>query len=605
MHRDNLARVARGRVTTCENLQQFVCSVRRSFPRHRVAALRTTIVAFLLLLTANATVGAQFIPPPAASSALPAKGDLWLSITSIWQPYDNRSGFTPATDARSEALGAPYSFTPIGVAQLPSLGTVEDAIASLAGNPQFGLSLGTTTLRAEVMKTVTPFEGELGLKSWLSFGVSVPLIRASGETVLDVNPDGTEGNVGFNPALTTAVARTTNTAVRNQITAAATTLEQRLVSCALTPTAPGCPAILARQTEAQTLITQSRNYRDVLESLYGSDTATAGQLIPIDGTTAHTAINGRIAAFNALYRDLLALGAMDTDPLLARPFPAQTALTATDLRRILEQPEFGYSFVPLLSFQRQGIGDIELRARLRLLNTFKADDTGGVGMRVSLSVLARIATGVPPDANVPFDVGTGDGQNDVEVGGAADLRLSRLFNLTALGRFGVQMPDRQAMRIAEPGTPFPEAFTLRDVDRDLGDYIDFSLRPRLQLGPYASLLGAWHFHSKMADHYTGTFIASAAETGRGPVTLDASVLDEGSAVTIQRAGVGLRLVNFENRQHPVSMPVEFSLTYMAQLGSTGYGVPDASTLSLQLRVITHLFGASRRLGAHGSDQVNK
>jgi hypothetical protein len=86
-------------------------------------------------------------------------------------------------------------------------------------------------------------------------------------------------------------------------------------------------------------------------------------------------------------------------------------------------------------------------------------------------------------------------------------------------------------------------------------------------------------------------VATPQETGGESVTLNASVLEAGTDISIQRAGLGLRIANYVDQAAKAArMPMEFSFMYMNLIGSSGYGVPDASTLILQLRVHMGLFG---------------
>jgi hypothetical protein len=125
----------------------------------------------------------------------------------------------------------------------------------------------------------------------------------------------------------------------------------------------------------------------------------------------------------------------------------------------------------------------------------------------------------------------------------------------------------------------------------LGDYYDFYIRPRLNIGPYATITGAYYHYGKQSDRYTGTFVATPQDTGGESVTLNASVLEAGTDISIQRAGLGLRIANYVDQAAKAArMPMEFSFMYMNLIGSSGYGVPDASTLILQLRVHMGLFG---------------
>jgi hypothetical protein len=155
----------------------------------------------------------------------------------------------------------------------------------------------------------------------------------------------------------------------------------------------------------------------------------------------------------------------------------------------------------------------------------------------------------------------------------------------------LQLADRQTFRIAPPGTAFPEEFTSQSVDRDLGDYRDFVIQPSLAVNRYITLTGMLYLYSKDSDSFTGVFAIPDEVTGRGPINLDAAILNAGTASTITRAGLGLRFGDLAGIPRGARrLPIVFSVLYSSTLSTTGYGVPQAPVITLRVSTRWRLFG---------------
>src|SRR5207253_1663741 len=86
------------------------------------------------------------------------------------------------------------------------------------------------------------------------------------------------------------------------------------------------------------------------------------------------------------------------------------------------------------------LGDIELSVTSQLFNSFGDAPSSATKWRGSLAGVIRLGTGHRPRQGRPFDVGTGDGQTDLEVRGAVDMlfrdRLLTTFAGTYTQQFG-------------------------------------------------------------------------------------------------------------------------------------------------------------------------
>src|SRR5690606_4920899 len=111
----------------------------------------------------------------------------------------------------------------------------------------------------------------------------------------------------------------------------------------------------------------------------------------------------------------------------------------------------------------------------------------GMHLRLALVGGARLATGSPPDADRPFDPGTGDGQTDLIGAAHLDLVFGGRFWATVTGRYVQQMEDRLTMRVAPRTTVLAPLASRYEIDRDLGDVVELEVAPRLVLGRYVSI----------------------------------------------------------------------------------------------------------------------
>jgi hypothetical protein len=135
------------------------------------------------------------------------------------------------------------------------------------------------------------------------------------------------------------------------------------------------------------------------------------------------------------------------------------------------------------------------------------------------------------------DVGTGDGQTEIEANGAADFVFGRRLWASVVARYGVQMKDEQLLRIPDvPQNPWQAEYREQMVSRDLGDYIELQATPRYVYNDYLSASLQWTYRKKAEDKYSGTF--TVTDPNDEPVSLDASILGVGTEQTEQRIGGG-------------------------------------------------------------------
>ena len=564
--------------------QDVIASVRSPGSRWRIPLCASALVVALVPFSA----GAQLPTGPLEDATVAPRGT--FRFTGIYSVLyaDERFGLnTPGRRAGSlEPLGTDYMID-LGVNRFPQLSTVENDISLISDIPSFMLSLGRPIVQSEMTQVTVPMSIDVGVTSRLMVGVTVPYVKTRGIVVFDM--DMASGTVGLNPAISPGIARSTNVAFRDQITQTSNALQSQLDFCAANPGAGSCPALEANRADAEALIIESRELRDRVEAVYGSDTSDAiSPVVPRHGSVAQAAIDARATEMSTLYRSLLGLGA---EPIVARPFGASAPLTAAEANALFggDDPLFGTG-AQIRSSTRSHVGDIEVGAKLLLLDTFGAsvDGTTRFGTRLAVGGAVRFPTGQEDDPNDLFDIPTGDGQLDVEARSALDLLIARRFTAGIRARYTVQLGDDVMARITDdPSDVLPAAYREQSVQRDLGDILELEATPRYALGDYFSVVANYLYRRRGQDSYVGQFTVPDEITGIGDVELDASTLNAETSATEHRVGAGFA---FSTRaaigRGLTRWPIEVSYLHAQSVRGSGGRQPKFSQDVFQIRVFT-------------------
>ena len=539
----------------------------------------------------------QIIPGMPDDASVLRRGAVRIDAGFRAARADERYGLnTPGLrDGSLEPLAIDFNVPDLGVAQFPGLAPAEQRIREATGLSGFVLSIGRPAFASSVTSTSVPLTLDVGVTSRLMIGVVLPYVRTRNSVRADFNPARTEGNVGVNPALIEGVARTTNTQFRNEVTGAAGALRAALDACASNPAGPGCSNLEANRAQAEALIVESQTFRDRIESIYGSDTLARPSLfVPRVGSPAQAAIEQRAAEFNSLYRSLLGLSPDAGDPIAVRPFAAQVPLAAGQAPQLFTDPDerLGLVLRPPRSVERSHLGDIELGAKLLLLDTFGATGRARFPMRAAVGGAFRFATGQEDDPDDPFDVQTGDGQNDVEVRAFLDVGVLPRVVASVRGRYTMQLPDRTIARITDdPSDVYPAAYRRREVERNLGDIVEIDVLPRYGLSEYFTVVGQYTFRRRGQDSFTGTYTVPGATTGVGDIVLDASTLARETGATEHRGGIGFTFsLQPAAAAGRMRRPVEVSYLHSRTVHGSGGNQPKWTLDALQVRITTSLFG---------------
>lgn len=441
--------------------------MREHRPR-RVAALVICwfVIAPAAFTFAPLSASAQAGLPQLEDASIAPRGLLRLRVATAWTRYESRfasSGLTP--------LGAPYTADSLGVAQIPDLATTQTAMQSAAGSPLL-LSLGRSSLSTLAREEHIPLTLEYGVTSRLQASLMIPVVRKRRTGFLRLDSAG--ANVGPNPQRFSSTAAGNNALVQVQFASASLQLQQRLQFCTANPSSAGCPALLARQAEAQQVINSSTTFAADVAALYGTTGNNGMAFVPRNQSAAQVAIAARVSAYNVQYLDLLG---QTVDILTVAPTGATGPAGWNDIEAYFTR-ELGRD--SLATKELQGVGDYELGATFMAINHAPAR-AGALRARLAFASSVRFASGTRRAPAGVTDMRIGDGGVGFDARALLDLHRGRL------GVFGAA--SYSVIGSGPLSSP-------NDADR-----IGIDVAPRLHLTAPLALHGAW---SLRRGDFTGT-----------------------------------------------------------------------------------------------------
>lgn len=551
---------------------------------------KLVFATFALFLATSATARAQRVLGPGDDAAVLPSGVFRFRILDQWTSFDQRYGKdTPGRpNGALEPLGVDFTLDTIGVVQFPNLVNLQSGLRSLTGMPTFGVTLGNTFVKLRDRVTAIPFVFEAGLSKRFSVGLQIPYVMTHTNTTFDVNTSGMNGNVGFNPALAVPAAYAQDTMLVNQFSRAAATLSASLAACQ-GQTIPQCTALNANRTQANSLIASSTAFAGGVGQIY-----TTSPFVPITNTEAQLAIEARVAAFKSLYQQFGVTSITSTGP-----FASQNRLTVTDAQKILTQPAFGIVAAPLQTVNRSHIGDIDFGGKFQLFDSFNGEterrmSPHGLNARLAVGGIVRFPTGQIESADNFIDIGTGRKAFALEGRVFTDILLGSHFWQSFIVRYNHPLADKETMRIIDfPNRELAPLYRRQQVDRAIGNTLEFETNPRWVLNDFFAVSGQYIYRHKAQDHYTGTFSIPAATTGFADINIDAASLNLETEQTESRFGGGISFSNlYAFEQGKAKIPFEVTFLHQQTTNGTGGNQPKFFTDQIQIRLYARIFGGS-------------
>jgi uncharacterized protein (DUF3820 family) len=557
--------------------------------RRLLVGVSTVTLAFMAVFANPA--GAQRVLGIGDDALVLPQGVLRFRTIGNWTWFNERYGKdTPGRpDGALEPLGIDFTLDTIGTKQFPNLASLQGGLQQLTGNPNWHATLGNTVVNLRDHVTAFPFVLEAGLSKRFSIGIQVPYVHTQTSAFFNVNT-ANQGNLGFNPALAVAAAVTQNATMNTQFTTAANTLEGSIAACQANPAAsPQCPALLANQANAASLIANSRAFAAGINQIY-----TTSPFVPIVGTDAQLAIEARVAAFRALYNSF---GVTSIAATTTGPFASQNRLTVRDAQRILSEPAFGIVADPLQSVSRSHIGDIDIGGKFSIFDSFGGSTPArmspkGLNFRSAVGVTFRLPTAQIESPDNFIDIGSGRKATTVEGRWFGDVLLGSRFWQSFIVRFNKPFGDDQEIRIIDlPNEELAPLYRKQNVHRQLGTTFEFETAPRIVVNDYLAVSGWYLYRNHRQDDYTGTFTIPAAVTGFSDITIDAATLDLETEQTEHRLGGGISFSNlFSFEQGKSKIPFEVQYLHWQTVKGAGGNQPKFFTDQVQLRLYARIFG---------------
>lgn len=525
-------------------------------------SLPTALFATLLALgVATPRVSAQIM-----DRTMVPRGQLRLQAHPVFSSWDRRFGRTADGAEGIEELGDDLTASD-ATDLFPRMSALTDAVRQLGGLPGYDPVLGPTAGRVQQEATSIFFGADVGVFDWLTVSVVVPWNQRRTAVDLIHTPDTIAGDLGLSPIVGDAASVD---AFLSSAAAAANVAAADANAICAGGAGPAC-------TTAQDLADRTAAFAAGLGAAYA-----ASPFFPLTGTAAGDGLSQALTDLNlelqnanlSTFLPLL----LATERVTEDGFPLLTGTAGT-----------GFAALPLQT--RQGlwaVGDVEISARARLLDnlTPTADTpTSGFGYRVLGSFTVRLPTGTPEDPDILLDLGTGDGQLDVEGGVSADLRFGTRIGIATGGWYVRQGATTLTKRVVSPETVMAPADTRASLRWSPGVMLGVDVAPYLRLSSTLTLHGEYRYLHRFRDAFELTLADPA---------LDPVVLELESGMKLHEVGGGVRYDTVEPwLSDGVHRPMEVHLRFLHAVSGSGGHAPKRTRVEAGLRLFRRVWGPTR------------
>ena len=481
---------------------------------------------------------------------------------------------TDAKPTSTQNIAWSFNAESLGTRALPVLAPAEAAIRTLVNSPTFQVTAGKLVSIADSRVLTVPLVLQYGITSRLTLGVLVPLVETRSVMTVRLNPHPGFANVGPNPALADASVQASSSALVSSLRTASSTLQGELASCVSNPTNSGCSSLLAQRADVESLIRSGNTYASAIEQLYGTDAEHPGQpFVPLSGSLVEGAIDFQIQSLAARFQNYLGSNVITGSVAGAVGAAANAALQSllTSAGRDTIMP-----------IDRSSIGDISIGVTYQLASTL-SDSMSRRGYRVAVNGTFRIGTGEPADRNRLFDIGTGYGQNGVELGGAADMQFTGRVSGSALATYTLQLGTVSVPRVPTAANALLPLTAPTPGTYSAGNVLQISIKPRYRIAGFFAVNGQYTLTRVGADQYT---LGPAVTDSSGNVISVAPAAPFGlAAATTHQLGFGFSYSTIATGDaRPTRLPFELAFSHLETLASSGGPVPKTFRDEVRFRI---------------------
>ncbi len=455
-------------------------------------------------------------------------------------------------NGQRESYAADLSSPALGSDRMPLLADADARIGRIIGNTSYALNLGelTSDALADVGKGFLGLG--LGLTDQITIFGRIPLVRTRVQPLMRLSSTNADG--GLNPGEAPQLP------FFQGFDAALATLSSKLAAGDYN----GNPTQLAL---AQATLADGTALRTDLFGLL-ADPTTASPVVPTATSGTGAAVLTRITGLQNTLASSLNVPGFTEAPVLP-PEP----LGDDGLRQVLADPLALRVDQSQVTFR----GDAEAGAALTLVDRWDRGTTRG-GFRAAVSGLVRFPTGRLDLSDRPLDIGTGDGQTDVQIDLVTDLG-GGAFGARLAGTYLRQLPADFVVRVAPLSQPFVGPDRLSRVRRDPGDIIAIDVRPFYRLARTFALQAGLQYWTRKEDQVS---YSSPSDALPG---VDASVLAEETAANATLLSAGFTYSNPGGlRPGGKGLPVDATWSYERVLRSSKGRVPDTHRVRASFRM---------------------
>lgn len=498
---------------------------------------RLGIVACLVL---PSRVSAQLAPV-----GVPG-GTVRVELEGSLETFDRRF-----RDGVRESYAADLSSPALGSDQIPLLADADARIGRIIGIAGYRLNLGALTTDA-LADVGTGFLGlGLGVTNGITVFGRIPLVRTRVQTTMALNS--ANADAGLNPGEAGQLP------FFQSFDAALATLSGKL-------TAGDYDVSPATRALAEATLAQATALRADLFGLL-ADPVTASPVVPTATSGSGGAVLARVTALQSTLATSL-----DVPGFTGAPVLPEAPVGEDGLRQVLTGPLALRIDESKVSFR----GDAEVGAAVTLIDRWDRGMRRG-GFRTAVSALMRLPTGLRDRSDRLLDLGTGEGQTDIQVDLVTDLG-SGPFGARLAGSYVRQLPASVQARVAAPGV-FVGPDRLSFVRRDPGDITAISVQPFFRLARTLALQAGLQHWSRKVDQVS---YRSPADALPG---VDPGVLAEETSANATVLSAGIIYSN-PGRLRPggTGLPVDASWAYERVVRSGNGRVPNAHRIRGRLRM---------------------
>lgn len=431
--------------------------------------------------------------------------------------------------------------TDIGEGFIPELAGTDARIRAITGNASYRLSAGRSSVAASTQVGRGVVSAALGITGRLTVFGTLPFVRTRAQTRLGI--DTTNADAGLAPLASA------NTGFFSQFDLALAKLADSIAAGKYA----GAQLTLANQTLAS-----GTAIRNAMFGLFG-DTATASPFIPTDSSATGTAMRGAISSLQSTLNGLSITG------WSSQPTLAPHRLTEDEYKGFLSAPgdEVGSIFRGNQVLQRPGDAEVGL-----VYTVIDRPD-----LRVAATGLVRLPTGLLDRSENFFDLGTGDGQTDLEGRVVTDIAHGRLGARLTFG-YNRQLESTIQRRVFAPSQPLAYAYRAAEITRDPGDETTLGIEPFVRLAPGFAFSAGMIRWSHGADEvrYAGVAVP-------GVPASDLAIGTKRSSTALQVGLTYSSLAGITGR----GTPIEARWAYSSVVSASGGRVDKTKTLVFGFR----------------------